>query len=64
VRVRVPVDGSGEHGALFANPGVMLIESWCNRGIMFISDLDLVPVDDVPKWALVQFRGTMLIEAL
>jgi hypothetical protein len=26
--------------------------------------VDLVPLDDVPEWALAQFRGTILIEAL
>jgi hypothetical protein len=41
----------------------MLIESWRNRGTSLISGREIVPVDEVTKQALAQFRGTILIEA-
>jgi len=48
-RVRVQIKGSGEHGALFANPGAMLIELRRNRGAMSLSNVELVPIDKAAK---------------
>jgi len=60
---QIIVPAQARYGALFANPGVMLIESWRNRGTSLISGREIVPVDEVTKQALAQFRGTILIEA-
>jgi len=54
----------------FCRHSVMLIENWRNRaegpdmrsivrGTRFLSDRELVPGDDVHKWALAQFRSIM-----
>ena len=61
-QIIVPVRAG--YGALFACHGIMFIESWRNRGTMFLSDRELFPIDDVPKWALAQFRDEMLVEAI
>jgi len=52
------------YGAWFCGHGIMLIELRRDRGLMFLNDRELVPVDNVPEWALAQFRGTKLIEVL
>jgi hypothetical protein len=52
------------YGALFACHGIKYIDSWRNRGTMFIDDRVLVPVDEVTIQALAQFRDAMLVEAI
>jgi len=58
----VPVQA--RYGALFACHGLRLIESMRNRGTSLINGCEMVPVDEVTKQALAQFRGTMLVEAI
>ena len=55
---REMVTVQGGYGTCFCRPGTNFFENWFDRGTMFLSGRELIPVDEFDKWALVQYRGT------
>jgi hypothetical protein len=56
-RVLVPA-GMNKAWRTFCHHGTNLIEHYECRDTMLIDGQELVPVDEVGKWAHVQYRGT------
>jgi len=50
----------GGYGTCFCSHGTNFIAFRRDRGIMFLSGREFLPVQEVDKWALAQCRGTKL----
>jgi hypothetical protein len=50
----------GGYGTCFCRHGANFIAFWRDRGTMFLSGREFLPVQKFDKWALAQYRDTKL----